>query len=308
MRDSSGLGMIIAIVMSAVLITIAVFLLEKIVPFARTVQGMENSLQAKYDASSWAEEALLMYYLQKNTQTQWWKKLMNNPYGNIFYNSGITIDAPDPEATPFFVKSLTQVTPLTFDSLSYGDADTWSWKNKPWNKLRPGQSIFLNVTGVEHANKLAQMVMHIRTPGSSIITPSSDDPMFLISLSGIETRFQQNKVLTLLPHDDISSGKSEWEVDLAHGYTWRTNHGDTMTPTDFFWNHVVCDGFCSIEISLIGDLGDAPYLEYNIAHETLVPDVHALLVSRGEKWAYAHTIYWRVPQKSFISGIGFATQ
>jgi hypothetical protein len=83
--------------------------------FARTVQGMENSLQAVYESRSGAERGLLMYNFQSNGRTQSGRRLINNPYGNINYNSSTIVDEPDPTNTPFFIKSLSDTTPVQFE-------------------------------------------------------------------------------------------------------------------------------------------------------------------------------------------------
>jgi hypothetical protein len=81
-----------------------------------------------------------------------------------------------------------------------------------------------------------------------------------------------------------------------------------MTPIDFYTNRVVCDSFCSLEVSMIGDIGNLPYLEYRIEHGTTFPSVDALMISRGETSGFSDILFGRISQRQFISGIGFPAQ
>lgn len=293
-------------VMSIVLVTIAVFLLTKIVPFSRTVRGMQDSLQARYEAISWAEKGLLMFYFQRNTTSQNGKKLLNNPYSNINYYSDANpnSDRPSPTASPFYVKSLTREIPLQYESEYFWQV----WANNEWNKIVPWQSIFLNVTWAEKL-QLKNTTFTFSTPGGWQTPGTPDDQLFLITLSGIEPRFQQNLILTVLPNPILGWGQGSGSFSLNDlQFVWVTNRGEQMTPSAFFDSLVFCDNFCSIEFSLIGDIGNHDHIEYKIDTQTLVPDIHALLVSRWEAAGYGHTFYGDVPQQGFISGISFATQ
>lgn len=57
-HDRTGSALIITIAITMILMVVSVYLLERIVPMARTVKGIENGNVAYYEAQTAVEDAL----------------------------------------------------------------------------------------------------------------------------------------------------------------------------------------------------------------------------------------------------------
>lgn len=310
-RKSSGSGLIIAIIMSAVLIVIAVFLLGKIIPFSRTIQWMETSMQSQYESISGAEEGLLVYHFQNTDFPITDSILFNNPQGNVNFHSWR--DQIQPESSQFFVKSLTKEIPLSYDSKYYGEIGAQNNKNR----MHPWENILLNVTWVQKISQLKNIHFTFETPDGNILEPyqcewkgiECNEQVFSITISWVDPESQRNSILNIEPNDILQSKKSRWSFTLNDpSIVWINEIWESITVGDFFDSYVVCDRRCTIEIRLAGDIGDNQYLAYTIQSNTFVPDQNALLIARWESKGYSHSFQGKIPQKSFISGINSATQ
>lgn len=62
MRSKEGSGLVITILLTLVVMSIGIYTLSKIQPFAENITGLEHSVQARYHAKSGEEVAKLLYY------------------------------------------------------------------------------------------------------------------------------------------------------------------------------------------------------------------------------------------------------
>lgn len=296
-QNTSWFSIILAMWLVLILSFTGLYLLEYMVPFSRSIKGIENASQAYYESYSWVEDSLLSIY--------------SGNIGIDYSKNFITVQ--DFEYT---VVSSWLVIPVA-----------WKWNSEydnDWNQISQTKPISLLVWndrldgGGNNRIRLSLRVPDIddnELPDNLNIVDGTDD-IILWQLSSA-TDSISSRPGSLITEFDINISLDEeslWAITtLSEGVIL----DGTNRSFEWFYNSNSSDcddtnNECVLKISVINPLISSnagssliPYLEYQIHIDRVIPLAQSYITSQWKSYGFTKQLEVSVPQQSTSSAFDF---
>lgn len=297
-KNQSWSALIIGIFVTMIIIVIAIYLLEKIIPFSRDIKGVENGNISYYRANTALNEALLA--------------MSGSDPGFETVNSSVI----NWSGMSYAVTGMGRFVP-----------QTWQWNSdydKNWSILAPGKplQLFLKTTReIDFDNPTLNSHIVFRVPdlnkdgiNNELLAGSQPIINWVISGSGITLQSSGSQILA----NEILSGSY---ISLS-SRTWLTLSGSPDNFKNFYLYTAKCgaltitnvgEPFCSLKFSLINPLllSDnitiAPYLEYRMEFGSAnsIPLQTAVIETQGYAGGFRKNITRFIQQMTTNEALDF---
>jgi len=293
MRYSPKKAFSIVFAMWFVLLTslISIYVLSFIIPFGKSVKGIEFSTSSYYNAYAGVEEAMYLYG----------SGAQNKQYG---YEDQ---------------KLITGTQDFWYDIASLGTQIpiSWEWNSEydtDWNRISSSEPIQLFIgNNLLSASMTGITTIRFRTPdisgsGRPTLAWSSGSWAILWQISSIaETLYPRDSAFITIWN--INSVTNVWANFWSK--QWQQIDGTTYLSAASFYG-ANCNGTksCSLKLSIIGDLVDTsgkniPYLEYQIVTSSPIPLRFSKILAEGNYNGYAKTLEVNIPQQTLNQAFDF---
>lgn len=296
-QNTLWFSIILAMWLMLVLSFTGLYLIEYMIPFSRSIKGVENASQAFYEGYAWVENSLLSIYSGD---------IWDDYSDDFIWNQDFA----------YTVTASWSIIP--FD---------WKWNSEydsNWNKISQNIpiSIFLGKNRL-HTWWSDRIRFSLRVPdfdgdgnSENLKTSDGDDDIILWQLSST-TDSISSRSGSLITESDIN-------LDIIETSLWSStslSEGITLDGTDrsFQWfynnNSSECDDVnneCVLKISIINPLisdnlwsSTIPYLEYQIHTDTVIPLSQSYVTSEGKSYGFTKKLELVIPQQSTSSAFDF---
>ena len=266
------------------------YLIEYILPYARSVQGIERASQAYFESYSGIEDSLYAIHT--------WELWVDSIRTAIL-----------PSDYTYTVSANGRILPPFGEGNSEFDANR--------NTFSKESPIQLLVWKGRLSSGTERITMNIRVPNFDedittieTLDISDDDEMILWQLSSPNTTLYTRSG-SLIQESDINASR---DINLW-SYPWVLWNGTNENFRDFYRRE--CDDNspwstqeCVLKISLIRDIiasGETvlPFLEYKIETSQLIPTRLTRVVSEGKTFGFRKTLKLSVPQRTTNAAFDF---
>ena len=296
MKNSSpGFSIVFALGMIVFVSAISLYLLSLIIPFSRSIKGIEASSYAYYNTNSALEEAL--FVTMSGTR--------NKAYG---YEPSKLLSSS--RGSSFSVDAMTSNIPEIWQGNSEFDSD--------WNRIGYNEPIqlFVGNNYLWNTGAIGIPTLQFRVPdttkgigirptlagaaGSGVILWQVSST--LQSLSSADTTFiTYNNVNNA--SNIVNLGSKQWELSDWSGTIQTLN---SFYSTQCNWTTEKC----ALKFSIIGPLKDIngaeiPYLEYRIVTSNSIPAKFSSINAVGKYDGYTKSLQVDIPQLTTSSAFDF---
>ncbi len=294
-KNTSWFSLVIALLLTVVMILLALFILEYIIPYSKNVKWIENSSNAFYQTESAVENSL---YFIKNRST----------IGSETTKSMTTAAIWD----AFDVFSLGGEIPAIIDSKQEGNSSfSWTFNTiSSWNPIQLeiwDNSVNWNNVDFTFQTPRVWWVNHTLTWWTwAIINWQISGSSDTLNASG-----------GLILANDINTGVS-WNifrdtelnsegVDYAQ---WQILSWSWRSVKDFYTNNCGSWSWCVLKLSVINTLESTtwqtlPYLEYKINFNSSVPLRYSRIKASWKSYGFSKALEVRVPQQTTNQAFDF---
>ena len=290
----TGFSIVLALGLMLLLSFTGLYLIEYMIPYSRSIKGIENASQTFFESYSGVEDALYSVYSQE------WEQDAKTLWSDSRYSYNI-------------ISNGTILPPV------------WWW-NSPydpdWNILSLDDPISLKVwknrlNSWSNRFELSLRIPDINTDGirDSLKTSDGVDDVVIWQLSsGNETIFSRSG--SLVSEWDINNGVIDL-TDLWNGTKYSQGITLGWEERSFQWfynnNSSPCnneDNECVLQLSLLRELRSdddtiLPFLEYKIQTTWDIPTRFFHLESQGISFGFNKTLRVSVPQQTTNSAFNF---
>lgn len=287
-RNTSWSALLIGIFVTMIVIIIAIYLLDKIIPFSKDIKWVESGNISYYRANTALNEALLSMSVSDPA--------IEAATGSISNGSGFTYN----------IRAMSRVLP---------EAGKWNSDfNKDWAVLAPGKPIQLalkSTNPIDWGN--AGTYFNFRVPDlnndntvNEFLTWGAAAPIinWVITASGESLQASGSQIMA----SDING--TPISLETRPGLTLS---GTNVSFKDFYWppgNMCTGSNVCSLKLSLINPLllttGEkAPYLEYQAHLNEAIPLQTAVIETEGYMGGFKKNITRFIQQMTTSEALDF---
>lgn len=279
-KNNGWFSIVIWMALMILIVLSAYVILAYIIPFMKSVKGVENTSGAYYQAYGWIEEALYFTKHRATLTSETGGLMLSNPwyafqtfssgtsipqtwYGNSEYSTGHNI--------------ISQTEPIQLE-IGNGSITTWNISFDFQVPAFTGGTLTLSGTN---------------TPMINWILASENNTLYA---SG-----------TWVTADNINTSNA-WQINDKSGITLLWGQQDFQT---FYTNNCWSNSGCILKMSVINDLvllssaAKIPYLEYQISFPSSVPDRYTRIESYGKSYGFQKKLDVRVPQQTVNQAFDF---
>lgn len=271
------MALMILIVLSAYVI------LAYVIPFMKSVKGVENTSGAYYQAYGWIETALYFIKERPNLTDETYTGMSNQPIAFSFqtFSSGTSI-------------------PQNW----YGNSEYSTWHNI----ISQTSPIQLEI-GNNYITNWANINFDFKVPaftGGTLSLSGNNTPIINWILSSeSDTLYASGSWITEI---DIN-GTSPWNISNK---SWITLEGGSSNFQTFYTNNCWTNSGCILKMAVINDLElttnntKIPYLEYSIDFWlNNLPDRYTRIESHGKSFGFQKKLEVRIPQQTVSQAFDF---
>lgn len=280
-KNNGWFSIVIWMALMILIVLSAYVILAYIIPFMKSVKGVENTSGAYYQAYGGIEEAL---YFTKHRAT------LTSETGGVMPSDAIG---------------------YAFQTFSSGTSIPQAWYGN--SEYSSGHNIISQTEPIQLEIGNGFIIWNISF--------DFQVPAFtggLLSLSGANTPMinwilaSENDTLyasgTWVTTNDINTSTSNaWQINDKSGITLLWGQQDFQT---FYTNNCWSNSGCILKMSVINDLfltsgAKIPYLEYQITFSSSVPDRYTRIESYGKSYGFQKKLDVRVPQQTVNQAFDF---
>lgn len=286
--NNTWFSIILAMWIVLLLSLIWLYLMEYMIPFSRSVKGIENASQAFYESYGWVEESVLEVY----SWSIW-----------TSYNKGFW-SVQDYEYN--FIWSWSEI------------PAPWEWdapNNPDYSRFSQSEPISLEIWNWRFNNSGESIDLFLQVPDGGDFDSPYTDEIILLQLSGAWWSLSSASG-ALIRESDV---RNAWSVDIFNqdwvDLTWR----DEVSPWNplTFWDYfseLWCQNLwtqCVLKASVIRPLVSnswnavIPYLEYRLETSKPIPYPNPLLTSKWKTYQFSKTLEVFIPQQATSSAFDF---
>lgn len=286
-KNQSWSALLIGIFVTMIIVVIAVYLLEKIVPFSRDIKGVENGNISYYRANTALNEALL-----------------SMSGSNPGYETG--------SSASLYITGSGIIYKVTANGTILPQPGLWNSEyDKDWAILAPGKPIQLVLKSNSSINWTTGTYFTFRLPNLDKNSGTSE------TLSGWSVMPIINWLLSASGETLLSSGSQIMANEINNtsiifsNRQWLTLSGSNSTFSSFYWGNCWGANICTLKLSLINPLllSDkktvAPYLEYQARFNIPVPLQTAVIEAQGYAGGFRKDITRFIQQMTTNEALDF---
>lgn len=290
-KNQSWSALLIGIFITTIIVIIAIYLLEKIIPFSRDIKGVENGNISYYRANTALNEALLS---------------MSGSDPSLEPSSSAPATLSSGSGYVYNVTAMGQIIPAP----GQGNSEY----NTNWSIIAPGKPIQLvlssGITWTDVTNTyftfrvpdLDKTKIETLTGSLGIDTPIIN---WILTASGESLQASGSQIVA----NKIFSGS----VIVLNGRQWLTLSSSPYTFDGFYWapgNKCTWSDICTLKLSLINPLlltsgESAPYLEYQAHFNVQIPLQTAVIETQGYAGGFRKNITRFIQQMTTNEALDF---
>ncbi|MCH2188788.1 hypothetical protein MK079_03095 [Candidatus Gracilibacteria bacterium] len=281
-KNTQAFSLLMAMIITLIMTLVVVFILEYMIPYSRSVAGIENSARAYYQAYAGVEQAL--------------------------ENGGTISESSAPLSSWYDVEAIGSLLPESGNGNSEYNSD--------WNKVRIGEPIQLSVGDNMVGNNWGNFNFYLRVPDVSQVNATlSGAAMMHWQLSAEDDSW--NRATPIQASGVCSSQATLCSPFGGQGIPGINLFGQTEDMHTFYNDHCGSGRECSLKMSIISDLvlqsgaGIAantrlPYLEWRADFGSdQVPLRFTQIMASGKSYGFKKQIQVSVPQQTVIEAFDF---
>lgn len=281
-KNNGWFSIVIWMALMILIVLSAYVILAYIIPFMKSVKGVENTSGAYYQAYGWIEEALY------HTKTRW----------NLTTETGSFMPVT---ATWFSFQTFSSGTSIP--QAWYGNSEYSSGHNMI-SQTEPIQlEIGNNVLNLSSWDISFDFQVPAFTGGALTLSGTNTPMINWILASESDTLYASGTWVTT----NIINTFNAWQIKDKDGITLSWNTPDFQS---FYANNCWTHSGCILKMSVINDLfltsgAKIPYLEYQISFPSSVPDRYTRIESYGKSYGFQKKLDVRVPQQTVNQAFDF---